>query len=210
MITSMSDILCVTNRSLCCENFLERVEKIVACKPKGILLREKDLREEEYRTLAEQVMAICEKHHVACILHSFVRPALELQADAFHAPLSVLRSMSETEREHFMILGASCHSVEEAQEAEKLGCTYITAGHIFATDCKKGVPPRGAEFLRTVCAAVSIPVYAIGGISGKNIAVVRTCGAAGACVMSGAMECDDPAAYFESFEKAGERNDLSC
>ena len=38
---------------------------------------------------------------------------------------------------------------------------------------------------------------------------VRACGAAGACVMSGAMECDDPAAYFESFEKAGDEYDLS-
>ena len=210
MITSMSDLLCVTNRALCREVFLKRVDSIAACAPKGIILREKDLRQEEYRTLAEQVMEICQAHHVPCILHSFGQAALALHADAFHAPLSVLRSMSKTEREHFAILGASCHSVAEAQEAERLGCTYITAGHIFATDCKKGVPPRGPEFLRAVCAAVSIPVYAIGGISEKNIAAVRACGAAGACVMSGAMECDDPAAYFESFEKAGERNDLSC
>ena len=210
MITSMSDILCVTNRSLCCEDFLERVDRIVVCAPKGIILREKDLPEETYRTLAEQVMAICEKHHVLCILHSFAQAALALNAEAFHAPLSVLRSMSDTERERFAILGASCHSVEEAQEAERLGCAYITAGHIFATDCKKGVPPRGLEFLRAVCAAVSVPVYAIGGISDENIAAVRACGAAGACVMSGAMQCEDPTAYFESFEKAGERNDLSC
>lgn len=210
MITSMSDLLCVTNRALCREDFLKRVDSIAACAPKGIILREKDLRQEEYRALAEQVMEICQAHHVPCILHSFVQAALALHADAFHAPLSVLRSVSKTEREHFAILGASCHSVAEAQEAEGLGCTYITAGHIFATDCKKGVPPRGPEFLRAVCAAVSVPVYAIGGISAENIATVRACGAAGACVMSGAMECDDPAAYFESFEKAGERNDLSC
>ena len=106
--------------------------------------------------------------------------------------------------------GEAFKPAEEAQEAERLGCTYITAGHIFATDCKKGVPPRGLEFLRAVCAAVSVPVYASGGISDENIAAVRACGAAGACVMSGAMQCEDPAAYFESFEKAGERNDLSC
>ena len=210
MIISMSDLLCVTNRTLCCEDFLERVNRIAVCAPKGIILREKDLPEETYRTLAEQVMAICEKHHVPCILHSFAQAALALNAEAFHAPLSVLRSMSDTEREHFAILGASCHSVEEAQEAERLGCAYITAGHIFATDCKKGVPPRGLEFLRAVCAAVSVPVYAIGGISDENIAAVRACGAAGACVMSEAMQCEDPTAYFESFKKAGERNDLSC
>ena len=42
MIISMSDILCVTNRSLCKEDFLARVEKIAANHPKGIILREKD------------------------------------------------------------------------------------------------------------------------------------------------------------------------
>ena len=41
---------------------------------------------------------------------------------------------------------------------------------MFATDCKKDLPPRGLEFLRAVCAAVSVPLYAIGGISAENIA----------------------------------------
>ena len=49
MIISMSDILCVTNRALCKEDFLQRVEKIAANHPKGIILREKDLSEEEYK-----------------------------------------------------------------------------------------------------------------------------------------------------------------
>ncbi len=101
-------------------------------------------------------------------------------------------------------MGASCHSVEEAREAEALGCTYLTAGHIFATDCKMGAPPRGLDFLRSVCAAVALPVYAIGGISAGNFCAVRRCGAAGACVMSGAMTCEDPAAYLRSFEKGRE------
>ena len=87
----------------------------------------------------------------------------------------------------------------------------MTAGHIFATDCKKGLPPRGLDFLKNVCDAVGIPVYAIGGIniasSGdstasdapstydavRDISVPRLarslieCGAAGGCIMSGMM-----------------------
>ena len=42
-------------------------------------------------------------------------------------------------------------------EAERLGATYVTAGHIFTTDCKKGLPPRGLDFLKNVCDAVTIP-----------------------------------------------------
>ena len=87
--------------------------------------------------------------------------------------MPVLRKLSEEKRSHFRIIGASCHSVEEAREAVELGCNYIIAGHIFATDCKKGLPGRGLDFLKEVCASVSVPVYAIGGINSENITLIR-------------------------------------
>ena len=198
----MSELLCVTDRKLCRGDFPERVEALAACRPRGIILREKDLPEREYEALAARVMDICKTRGVRCILHSFVRTALALDVSALHVPMHILRDMDEGGRKRFKILGASCHSAEEAREAEKLGCTYITAGHIFSTGCKPGLPPRGLDFLREVCGAVSVPVYAIGGISPDNIAAVLAQGAAGACVMSGAMECADPAAYFAAFERA--------
>lgn len=89
--------------------------------------------------------------------------------------------------------------MEDALEAESLGCTYITAGHIFETDCKKGLPGRGLAFLRNVCVSVSIPVYAIGGIHDGNIAAVRGAGAKGACIMSGLMQCEDVKEYLRRF-----------
>ena len=85
----MSDIICVTNRNLCKEDFLKRIEKIAVAHPAGIILREKDLTKEEYRNLAKQVLQICEKHQVSCILHSFTDEAIELSAEAVHLPLSI-------------------------------------------------------------------------------------------------------------------------
>ena len=88
-------------------------------------------------------------------------------------------------------IGCSIHSVEEAIMAEKLGASYITAGHIYATDCKKGLAPRGLDFLENVVRSVSIPVYAIGGIDieGDRRKEVMIRGAAGSCIMSGMMRC---------------------
>jgi len=200
MIISMSDILCVTNRILCKENFLQRVEEIAANKPKGMILREKDLSEKEYKELAEHVLMICKTYDVPCMLHSFIDVAMELGAENIHLPLHILRKVDEKTKETFKIIGASCHSVEEAIEAERLGCTYITAGHVFVTDCKKGLAPRGLEFLQNVCKSVSIPVYAIGGISSENINAVRKVGAAGACVMSGLMRCENVKETMKGFE----------
>lgn len=196
----MSDILCVTNRKLCREDFLTRIKRIAACHPAGIILREKDMKPEEYKELAAAVMEICEQHGVKCILHSFTDVAISLQADAIHLPLHLLRELSQEQKAHFNILGASCHSVEDALEAQVLGCTYITAGHVFETDCKKGLPGRGLKFLRNVYAAVNIPVYGIGGIDADNIALVRDAGASGACLMSSLMVIEDAAGLLKAME----------
>lgn len=185
----MSDLICITNRKLCSNNFLDQIEMIASAHPKAIVLREKDLSEKEYEQLARQVMQICQKHGTQCILHSFSNVATTLGATAVHMSLPLLQKMTPQEKSHFQIIGASCHSLEEAKEAQNLGCTYITAGHIFLTDCKKGLPGRGLPFLEEICKTVRIPVYAIGGISSQNMESVRKTGAAGACIMSGFMRC---------------------
>lgn len=199
MIIFMSDILCVTNRKLCKGEFLCRIEKIARTRPCGIILREKDLSEEEYKALAASVTEICKRYKVLCILHRFVAVAETLCADAIHLPLPVLREMTEEQKKSFSVIGASCHSVEEAVEAEKLGCTYLVAGHVFDTACKKGLPGRGADFLKAVCACVSVPVYGIGGINKTNYATVCQAGAKGVCIMSGLMECENVEVWMEEF-----------
>lgn len=160
-------------------------------------MREKDLSEEEYQALAEKILTICQKQKMQCILHTHTKVARKLAYNAIHLPMPILRTLSKEERDAFQILGASCHSLEEAVEAENLGCTYITAGHIYETDCKKGLPGRGIEFLKKICETVSIPVYAIGGIGAENIQEIKNAGAAGGCIMSGMMQCDNVQEYLK-------------
>ena len=178
-----------------------RLGRIAAAKPKAVILREKDMQPEEYRKLAVQAQMICLQYGVPCILHSFADIAAELGAEGIHLPLAKLRELPAEVKSGFSIIGASVHSPEEAAEAQSLGATYITAGHVFPTDCKKGLAPRGLDFLKKTCAAVGIPVYAIGGVCSGNYSLVRSAGAAGACVMSGLMTCEDPAGYLERFRK---------
>ena len=188
----MFDIICVTNRRLCEENFISRVRSISEAKPSAIILREKDLTKTEYGILAEEIREICRVSDTRFIIHSFPETAKELGCKNLHMPLPMLRNMKESDKEYFSELGSSCHSISEAVEAEKLGCSYIVAGNIFATDCKKGLPGRGIEFLENVCQSVSIPVFAIGGIRENNISEIRRSGANGACIMSGFMQCENP------------------
>ena len=82
--------------------------------------------------------------------------------------------------------------MEEAKAAEANGCTYITAGHVFETGCKAGLPGRGLAFLKAVCGSVSLPVYAIGGITPQNMPDILNAGAAGGCMMSSLMGAKNP------------------
>ncbi len=198
----MSDILCVTNRKLCREGFLSRIEKIAAAHPAAIILREKDLTPDQYGELAGRALALCEKYQTPCILHSFVNISIQLKCKSIHLPLPALRALSKEDKVLFRCIGASCHSVDEAMEAQRLGCSYILAGHIFDTDCKRGLPGRGLDFLETVCDSVSIPVYAIGGIQADNVAEVWERKAAGVCVMSGIMGCENVREFLLELEGA--------
>lgn len=183
----MCKIIGITNRHLCDGDYFEQIDKISKLPLEAIVVREKDLNEKEYEKLAQKVMEICDRNGTKCILHTYYDVAKKLKCRYIHVPLHILREYPELADE-FCEVGVSTHSVDEAVEAEKLGAAYITAGHVFVTDCKKGLPPRGLDFLKNVCENTKIPVYAIGGIKRENIDSVIKCGAAGGCVMSSLMK----------------------
>ena len=150
MIICMYKIICVTNRKICEDDFLNRIERISEVGISGIILREKDMNEDDYFYLAKDVIDICKKNNISCMLHGFSDTAIKLGADKIHFPLDILRKIPESEKKNFSVIGVSCHSAEDAEEAFSLGASYITAGHIFDTDCKKGLPGRGVDFLKKV------------------------------------------------------------
>ena len=186
-------ITVVSNRHLCQRPFDEQIRRVCDLQPAGIILREKDLEEAAYTELAERILPICQAAGVPLIIHTYPEAARALGISRIHMPLPVLRSCSQAGNQHslddFKIIGCSTHSVAEAEEAAVLGADYLTAGHIFTTDCKKGLAPRGLSFLREVCKASPLPVHAIGGITfdEDQIRQVLECGAAGVCIMSAAM-----------------------
>lgn len=182
-------IIAVTNRHLCRGDFLEAIRRLADSDVDSIILREKDLSEEEYTRLADEVLNICGGKK-RCILHTYIDVAKRLNCPYIHLPFSELLEMVQAEPEQrfpFLKIGASVHSKEEAIRAWKAGADYLIAGHVFATDCKKGVPPRGLDYIREVSRAVEIPVYGIGGITRENMAEVIQAGAKGVCIMSGMM-----------------------
>ena len=79
------------------------------------------------------------------------------------------------------VIGRSVHSVEEARAAAEGGaCDYLLFGTVFASRSKPvGHPVAGLDALERVCAAVPIPVVAIGGMTADRARAVAAAGAAG-------------------------------
>ncbi|MGI5891797.1 MAG: thiamine phosphate synthase [Bacillota bacterium] len=197
-------MIVVTNRILCRDNFIDRIERIAQNKPQAIILREKDLTKADYYTLALKCKDICQKYNVQLIVNSHIEIARKISP---FIQLSFSDFMVNRDKlKNFSAIGVSIHSLAEVMALQGSQATFMIAGHIFATDCKRDLPPKGLKFLKESCKNTKIPVYAIGGISLENIDAVLNCGAAGVCLMSQPMMCNDVALLLSTFKHYRLRN----
>lgn len=186
----MCNVVSVTAKPLCKDDFLQRIRKISDSEVQYIILREKYLSEQEYYLLAKEVLSVCDREKL--IIHNFIGIAESLGIKKIHLPFSAFKELNG--RRNFDIVGTSVHSVDDAAFAQENGADYITAGNIYETDCKKGLKGKGVNFLRNVCESVDIPVYAIGGINADTAGgfkAVTEKNFAGVCVMSLLMQCEN-------------------
>lgn len=158
-------------------------------------LREKALDPAAFREEARQMAALCRRYGVPLIINDNVEVALACGAAGVHLgqqdmPIAQARRMAGPD----LILGASAHTVQEALEAQAAGADYLGVGAVFSTSTKADASPLPLTTLREICAAVSIPVVAIGGITETNLLQLTGCGAAGVAVVSAIFGAPDPGA----------------
>lgn len=216
LATSVCHVI-ITERQLCTQGLsmqLKRAATLFEPKPRCVIVREKDLAASAYERLFHQVCEITAQYQIPTMVHGHPELAFRLlRQQAFsdelpvvvgvHLPLAQWATWRQAHRQEAAYLmglghlasqhpcgvGVSVHSLEDAIAAEKLGVSYVMAGHIFASACKSGVPPRGLSLLQSIARHVSCPVYAIGGFTwadAKATEAVRV-GASGVAVRSDAM-----------------------
>lgn len=196
MITSMCNsyehTIVITNRHLVQGDFLKQLEKVTKLHPHALILREKDLTDDAYESLAKKVFDLCKREDITFFLHTKIEIARKIGCQNIHLSIPVLKGLSETEKkaltEDFCEISISCHSMEDVEIAMAGGATQIILGTIFETECKKGVLGKGVEFVREICQKCPLPVYAIGGMNLQRLHLVIDAGAAGCSMMSGFMQ----------------------
>lgn len=125
--------------------------------------------------------------HATFVVNDDVEAAIRLGADGVH--LGRDDNGAERALEAGLLLGLSAGGLDEAKAAARAGAAYIGAGPVWETPSKPDAdPPIGIEGLRVICAAVTVPVVAIGGIDASNAADCIRAGATGVAVIRSARE----------------------
>jgi thiamine-phosphate pyrophosphorylase len=160
-----------------------------------IQIREKDLGSPELLKLTRTAVESSSSRPSRILVNDRLDIALASGADGVHlggrsAPLAAVRAGLRPERRRRILIGVSCHSLEEAQAAEQAEADYILLGPIFEPFSKtSSAPVLGLEGLRRVCNQVRVPVLALGGISVERIAGCREAGAQGVAGISLFQTC---------------------
>lgn len=169
-------------------------------------LREKETGFDAFLAEALEIKAICKRYKVPFIINDSVEVALACGADGIHVGQSDMEARKVRERlGPDKIIGVSAQTVEQALLAEKSGADYIGVGAVFTTSTKKDADFVPYDELKAICAAVSIPVVAIGGISADNIERLTGSGIDGVAVVSAVFAEKDIKAATERLRGLAEK-----
>ena len=194
----------VTDRAWTSEHTLyEQAEAALRGGATCLQLREKDMDMDAFANEAAQIRALCHRYGVPFLVNDSVEVARRAGADGVHVgqrdmPADKVRALLGPG----CIVGVSAQTVEQALEAERRGADYLGVGAVFSTSTKRDAAPVSRRTLREICAAVSIPVCAIGGITLENAPTLAGTGIAGLAVVSAVFAAPDIEAAAQALHRA--------
>jgi thiamine-phosphate pyrophosphorylase len=176
------------------------LEQALAGGVEAIQLREKDLGGKELFRIAEKARRLCERYHAALFINDRVDVAMAVDADGVQLgkaslPIEAARALLGPRK----LIGASIHSLAEARQSEHSGADFVLFGPIYFTPSKASFgAPQGLAALSGIVETMSLPVYAIGGITLDNVDAVRQSGVHGVALISAVMSAEHPRAAVEA------------
>ncbi|MEG1433404.1 thiamine phosphate synthase [Eubacterium sp.] len=157
-----------------------------------IQLREKTLSHEDFLAEAKVIKALCAQYNVPFIINDNVAIARACDADGIHVGQ---RDMEADDVRALIgntkLLGVSAQTVEQALLAQSMGADYLGVGAVYTTGTKADADHVSMNTLANICAAVDIPVVAIGGITRENLSGLSGTGIAGIAVVSAIFAAED-------------------
>lgn len=163
------------------EEFLRRLQYALRDGLRLVQVREKNLPRAALRDLSLQVLDLARAHGARVLLNSDVELAQEIGADGVHLNSAQLAGCCA--RPEIEWCAASCHNAGELRRAAGLGLDFAVLGPVLPTLSHPGAAHLGWEKFAALAAASEIPVYALGGLRGKDTETAMRCGAHGIALL---------------------------
>lgn len=179
MKTSVPRALAISDRaSLPGSDLVDWARRLVIAGVEAIQVREKDLSGKDLYALASRMRSVRPAIKTLSI-NGRLDVALASNASGVHLPESSAPLARIRGRYPELLLGKSCHTLEQVADALEAGADYVTYGPVFAPLSKvSSLPPVGLEELGTAC-SIGIPVLALGGVTAERLQGIASTGASG-------------------------------
>lgn len=167
------------------KTLVQQVEESLRGGATMVQLREKRLDRARFQAEALELKALCARYRVPFLINDDVELAAAVGADGVHVGQEDLEAgQARAKLGPDKLIGVSAHTVEEARRAQAAGADYLGVGAVFPTGTKDDVDLLSYRTLKAICAAVDIPVVAIGGIGPHNVMELAGSGICGIAVVS--------------------------
>jgi thiamine-phosphate pyrophosphorylase len=182
-------ISAVTNRRLlsdrddeACDRLVEWSAAVAKADVDILQIRERGLEAATLARLVRDVLAASAGSRMRVVVNDRIDIALAVSAAGVHLP-SAAPSAAVVRRivSDGFLIGRSVHATDDLAQIERTGgCDYLTFGTVFLSAGKpEGHAVAGVEALGRACAATTLPVLAIGGMTVPLAAEAARAGAAG-------------------------------
>ena len=143
-----------------------------------VQVRPRSISGERWHALASAAALACREAKAEVLINGDIELARQLNAGV-QLRASQLRDITERPLPEDALVAASCHTSEDLQMAESLGCDFAVLGSLRPTATHPDASPLGWEGFARLRENVSLPIYAIGGMSPLDIPEARQHGAQG-------------------------------
>jgi thiamine-phosphate pyrophosphorylase len=150
------------------EEFFDRIAELVRLRIEFIQLRAPGLASRSIAEAALRCRQLTEGTRTKFLVSRRADIAAAVGADGVHLPAAGLPVAAVRRVDGRLLVGRSCHSVEDCAAAGREGADYVLLGPVFPPRSKEGESRITPDDLRAA-SAFGIPVFALGGISAPRL-----------------------------------------